>query len=310
MKSNTTGLSSWDDVTYNDGNPSGFGAVPTGYFHLGAAFFARTFQAAFWEATEKSATSGRYAYMNETSKLLGRIDMPKNSGFSVRCLNDTIQQGACAGKSLAANEFCDSRDGTVYKSVQIGSQTWMAQNLNYGTFVHDNNMNGFTQEGAMKFCSINTQSNCAVEGGLYQWHTSMGIDSYFADSLYAIPSGNVRGICPMGWHMPKGPEWDSLKVSLGGALAAGSKTRLNNTTYSTWNTTFNDGNSSGFSAYPAGSRDYSRYWINHGSEAVFWEASQPYKGTGALHQLSTSMQDFLRSGYPKRAGHSVRCVKD
>jgi hypothetical protein len=81
----------------------------------------------------------------------------------------------------------DIRDGKLYKTVQIGTKVWMAENLNYGEFVSDN----VTQYGVQKYCYDNDQANCATDGGLYQWHTAMGIASTYASSSYTVPSGHV-----------------------------------------------------------------------------------------------------------------------
>jgi uncharacterized protein (TIGR02145 family) len=85
--------------------------------------------------------------------------------------------------------FTDNRDGKTYKTVKIGTQTWMAENLNYQT--------------ADSWCYDNKSSNCATYGRLYTWDAAMGA-------------------CPSGWHLPTRADWDVL-VNYVGSSTAGTK---------------------------------------------------------------------------------------
>ncbi len=104
--------------------------------------------------------------------------------------------------------FCtttiDSRDSTVYRTTQIGTQVWMAENLNFeidDSFCYD--------DDEERSCYVEDpdciQDYCAIYGRLYTWETAMG----GADSTNTIPS-EVQGICPTGWHIPSKPEWNIL----------------------------------------------------------------------------------------------------
>jgi uncharacterized protein (TIGR02145 family)/uncharacterized repeat protein (TIGR02543 family) len=84
--------------------------------------------------------------------------------------------------------FTDSRDGQIYKTVEIGEQTWMAENLNYET--------------ANSQCYGNDPENCATYGRLYSWNEAMNA-------------------CPAGWHLPSLDEWNTLIVFAGGSNMAG-----------------------------------------------------------------------------------------
>lgn len=91
----------------------------------------------------------------------------------------------------------DSRDNHIYRIVKIGKQWWMAENLNYLIK---------TDPG----CYAKKLSNCFKYGRLYTWNTAMNGDS----SSNTNPSG-VKGICPLGWHLPSDAEWMELEKSLG-----------------------------------------------------------------------------------------------
>ncbi len=92
---------------------------------------------------------------------------------------------------LPPTEFCDSRDGKYYPTVTIGTQIWMAANLNY-----------VTESGS--WCYEDDESNCDTYGRLYDWDTAMEV-------------------CPEGWHLPGNDEWAALVNFAGGAEIAGSK---------------------------------------------------------------------------------------
>jgi len=93
------------------------------------------------------------------------------------------QQASVAG-SIGGGNLTDSRDGKIYKVVKIGTQTWMAENLNY-------NADGSKCYG-----------NQEKYGRLYNWSTA-------------------KTICPKGWHLPSNAEWDVLMSSVGGEKIAG-----------------------------------------------------------------------------------------
>jgi len=132
-----------------------------------------------------------------------------------------------ANPTPAITYFTDSRDGISYKMVTIGSQTWMAENLNY-------DVPNVTNDG----CSYN---DCSY-GRMYSWSTIMN----GSPGSSAIPSG-VQGICPVGWHVPSDWEWEILQDNVGGNETAG--TKLKST--SGWNNNGNGTDEYGFSALPA-----------------------------------------------------------
>lgn len=104
----------------------------------------------------------------------------------------------------------DSRDGKVYQTVQIGSQLWMAENLNYGTMV-PYSVNQINDGITKKWCNNNAESGCTEYGGFYLLGEAMN---------YNIVSGG-QGICPSGWHVPSYDEWLTLVNQFGGDKLAG-----------------------------------------------------------------------------------------
>lgn len=97
----------------------------------------------------------------------------------------------------------DSRDGQSYATVKIGGVWWMAENLNYGTYINDfQNI----PTGIVKTAYNQTIENCEIYGGLY--HGGLLRDRY------TWPETN-SGHCPQGWHLPSTDEWSELEISLG-----------------------------------------------------------------------------------------------
>ena len=120
-----------------------------------------------------------------------------NEGTPTRCTNGT---------------FTDTRDGKTYKCVTIGTQTWMAENLNFGVMIPI----GATQirttaSYAQKHCKNDSAVYCDKSGGQYQWHTAMALSGEYVVSEVIVGNPH-RGICPAGWHVPSNGEWKTLKT--------------------------------------------------------------------------------------------------
>ena len=145
----------------------------------------------------------------------------------------------CIAISLHAQEgtFTDSRDGQEYKTVQIGVQVWMAENLNYLT---DNS-----------WCYGNDPTNCITYGRLYDWETALNV-------------------CPEGWHLPTDAEWKGLTYNLGGEEVAGDN--LKEAGLAHWESS-NEGatNSICFTGLPGGSRFSPGYFDFLGHYGYWWK---------------------------------------
>lgn len=113
--------------------------------------------------------------------------------------------------------LCDIRDAKLYRFVTLGTQTWMAENLDFGTMVSVAvNQVDATADAAQKYCYNDTAAYCDSLGGLYQWHTAMAVPQLYdttCTGIYSLPIGDEhRGICPAGWHVPSPDEFDTLRV--------------------------------------------------------------------------------------------------
>ena len=223
-------------------------------------------------------------------------DVPKECRF-----NPDIDYGS----------MTDERDGNVYRTVKIGDQVWMAENLNY-----DPGQGGLGEDKYdWSWCYDNKAKNCEVAGRLYTW--AAAIDSVklandiekpcvcgFYKECHNIEP--VQGICPKGWHLPSRSEWDTLFIVVYGASTAGYELKA----LSGWNGKGNGDDSFGFTAIPSGIRTFSQRFDHVGHYAYFW-SSTDYYGSSAY---GIYLIDYDRSRYEKQlskdGGYSVRCVKD
>jgi uncharacterized protein (TIGR02145 family) len=193
--------------------------------------------------------------------------------------------------------------GQSYSTVQIGTQCWMAENLNVGTMLPGGTP---SNDGIIeKFCYSNTAANCTNYGGLYTW-----------DEMMQYTSGDpVQGICPPGWHIPGEAEWCTMTTFVDSTVVcniyawtgtnAGLKLRSTSGWYSGWNGT----NEVGFNGLPGGSRTAAGDYFDLTTYGNWW-SSQP-TGSNAWNRRVTCYQNDLGSFYnTKTYALSVRCIKD
>ncbi|NTW33491.1 MAG: hypothetical protein HGB12_12860, partial [Bacteroidetes bacterium] len=217
---------------------------------------------------------------------------------------------------LCGNSFVDSRDSKTYTTVEIGSQCWMAQNLNYST--SGNYITAATEQTdnsiIEKHCYGDNGSNCTTNGGLYQWAEAVQyINGASNTAVYTTPpTGNVQGICPSGWHLPSDAEWTTLTTSLGGESVAGGTMKVTSIcgTQPCWNSP-NTGatNSSGFSAFSTGN-SWGGFFYYSGQYCAWWTITESAASTAWYRYLSYNSSTLTRLGNNKPNGYSVRCIKD
>jgi uncharacterized protein (TIGR02145 family) len=182
---------------------------------------------------------------------------------------------------------CDIRD---YKTVEIGTQIWMAENLNC-------NVSGSK-------CNENL-ANCTKYGRLYDWATAMALQSSCnSSSCSNMIQVKHQGICPFGWHVPSKEEWETLINYAGGSLTAG--TRLKAT--SGWDSSDIPAGTDtyGFTALPGGGSGYigehGAWWSNTEYDAYFAYSLEMSYYSERVSAASTGNKNY---GF-----YSVRCLKD
>ncbi|MCK9616324.1 MAG: PKD domain-containing protein [Lentimicrobiaceae bacterium] len=182
----------------------------------------------------------------------------------------------------------DERDGKSYTTVVIGQQCWMAENIDIGEMIISSTSasNQADNEIIEKYCYGNSQVNCNLYGGLYQWNEMMN---------YTEEEGS-QGICPVGWHVPTESEWSALVEYLGGNLYAAIFLK--------------DGGSAGFNALLGGERLTDGSFANKGTYVYFWSSTSKETGYAfQIHMLNTFNAVFYTYD-EKVLGKSVRCLMD
>ena len=217
------------------------------------------------------------------------------------------------GMLFASAAFCevsygsltDTRDGKSYKTVRIGTQTWMAENLNYA----------YSEGTARSYCYDNDPANCEKYGRLYTWAAAMDSATVFGEGgkgcgtdAECTPAYHARGVCPEGWHLPSDAEWMTLERFVANSLFGGKKDSVGYALKSTsgwkkeYGRSWNGSDAFGFGALPTTGDGYgnSEFWsaTAYGIFTVFW--SLAYEGTDLDEYITES----------RYYGKSVRCVKD
>jgi uncharacterized protein (TIGR02145 family) len=226
-------------------------------------------------------------------------------GIKISCTDGksyTLRDGVDGsdGKSFVDGWMVDPRDKQLYRVVNIGSQIWMAENLNY--------------EVDSSFCYYDdtkdqdSVENCRKYGRLYNWAAAVGkseVDCGY-DNACGL-SGTVRGVCPEGWHLPDTTEWRALFATVGGIDTAGIMLMSTEGWY--------DGNNGtddyGFSALPGGYRSGPGTFSTLNESANFWSSTEDTDdklaySTGFIYRDKKASMDHDN----KFLAFSIRCVKD
>ncbi len=215
---------------------------------------------------------------------------------------------ACSGQT----NFNDPRDGQVYPLLGIGTQCWMAKNMNVGTMIPSANGDQTNNQVIEKYCYNNDPNICTTYGGLYQWAEAVQYQNGGTNVTSPNPafSGNIRGLCPAGWHLPGDAEWTTLENTLGGSNTAGIALKSTNL----WNfyTIQTQGNNaSGFNALPSGVFDpIGPFFFGLGRNSYFWTSSEFSNNSAISRNLESFFSNIDGRSITKGNGFSVRCLKD
>jgi uncharacterized protein (TIGR02145 family) len=200
-------------------------------------------------------------------------------------------------------------DGYKYKTVVIGNQEWMGENLkvskyNDGTVIPniiDNTQWSKLTTGAWCYNNNNNISNDLKFAKLYNWY-----------ALSPTTNGN-KNVCPTGWHVPTDNDWSIMTDFLGGEAVAGGK--LRDVGESSWNSSSSSNtNPYLFTALPGGQRDSDGNFTSIGNYGSWWsntESTQYYFNISSwARSMEGSGSNISRLGTVKGYGLSIRCIKD
>lgn len=202
-------------------------------------------------------------------------------------------------KKITYDEFTDKRDGQIYKTVVIGKQTWMAQNLNYKI-----------KPGIQSWCGGGTgrkEGNCDTYGRLYTWAGMKNRSESECGYGYICNDSATQGICPDGWEIPSVEQFDTLstyiatitKIAPGDALKANSDL---------WYEYGKGSDFVGFSALPAGLNCNTFESVN--DITSFWTHVERGDNFGIVASLRARYDRLLiDSSATKDEAYSIRCIK-
>jgi uncharacterized protein (TIGR02145 family) len=202
-------------------------------------------------------------------------------------------------------ELLDTRDNQVYKTIQIGTQIWMAQNLNYVS------VNGNADHGKASFCYDDLVENCDRYGRIYSWTASANVPSSYSTSIFVSEKRHeekYQGICPEGFHIPQTSEVELLLAYAGKVSSAG---LWNLTSDFLWLNSKAD-NVLGLSILPSGwFTDYKAY-VKEGQGVRFWLALDDENTAAYIWGISDDnvMKGFDFAMNYQRYSFYVRCLQN
>lgn len=271
------------------------------------------------------SSSSKDVELVETSSSSEKSSSSDGSSSSSAQSSSSSVASSAASSSSVLGTMTDERDGQTYKTVKIGTQTWMAENLNYAytgvpyRYERDNEV--YTSDST-SWCYNNVPANCTKYGRFYTWAAAMDSvgewstnDKGCGFDVVCSPTYPVRGVCPEGWHLPTVAEFKALFTAVGGTQDAKNEVLWNNVgkmlkSISGWKSSGNGTDAYAFSALPAGIKYNDRNFSFEGYLAYFWSSTE-YDSYNAYYMYLDSNDDdvYLGNRY-KNYGFSVRCVKD
>jgi len=195
---------------------------------------------------------------------------------------------------------CTDVENNNYTTVDIGNQTWMAENLKTTRFRNGDTIANIIDNIAWNnltsasYCDYNNISaNSEVYGKIYNFYTV----------------ADTRKLCPVDWHLPNDTEWSVLIANLGGEYVAGKK--LKETTITHWQSP-NAGttNESGFTALPGGDRGNGGAFYDNGNYGFWWSSTEDVSNKAWIRYMQSANSIVSRFSFGKNYGFSVRCLKD
>lgn len=218
--------------------------------------------------------------------------------YPVRCVMNYDEKDVSpkSDRKIVFGTLKDSRDGRVYKTVDIGDQTWMAENLKYE----------YPQVPSEKTsCFRDDPANCDSLGRLYEWRAAVDSAMVFSEDAKECRSNNtcilkhvVSGICPEGWRIPRVADFLKLAETVGGSDVAGQvlKGRVG------WNYEGRGYDLYGFNALPYDSLGKTSFWTSDVSHSEISYHAIAY-GLSALSPRSGFFEEYIFDKLP------IRCLK-
>ena len=285
-----TALKSKEDWMNGAGsNSANFSVLPAGAMNDKKLFVNKGYSAFFWSSTETKREMVKIIGFNHENQFVSIGQSAKYFKFSVRCVKDkdvVEKQKMKGGNNDVTENKNESGDDTKtheksfvkigsqkYKTVKIGNQIWMAENLNW--------------KSKDSKCYKGLSANCKKYGQFYDWK-------------------EAQTVCPEGWHLPSQWEWESLIDVAGGKDEAGKVLKSKHG----WNNSGNGTDLFGFSALPAGNYDIDSDYQYIGYRSLFWSSTDVNADKTIILQLNHDRNSITYQTTRKWNYFSVRCVMD
>jgi len=222
--------------------------------------------------------------------------------FTLSCSSDDGDvSGGAACPDTKTGDNTVTCGGKTYKTVKIGEQTWMAENLNY--------------DASGSKCYGDSPANCTKYGKLYDWAAAMDFSSKCnSKSCKSNVSAKHRGICPSGWHIPSNADWDKLMRKVDGtngssspydSQTAGKLLKADNG----WNQN-NGTDDFEFTALPGGYGGSDGKYYFAGDQGSWWSTSEDRNYYAHYRKMDSKGNTATYDGSSKSSLYSIRCLQD
>lgn len=278
---------------------------------------------AFYSCSSDSLFSQFNWVLTQTTQSI-QSQVPNNTPVTEPLpINDKL-----ADLPLILGTMTDPRDGKTYRTTTIGTQTWMAENLNYTTAevinLHSDSLANLYIETEGKkekvarasgSCLDSRNDNCVKYGRYYSWNEAVQEGSSLAHIQTVNFTTIVQGVCPNGWHIPSKDEWNALILTIKDSDPSNHgdvKSALQSTNgwVSTDGSNRNSYDTYGFSTFPSGYCTSSSTCHDVGINALFWLINNDYKEASCIDlNLIGSIIPFVTS-CSKSNDLNVRCIKN
>lgn len=226
-------------------------------------------------------------------KIILRDTISAASGSGIDRIFDTTWNAA-----IVYGHLKDARDNNLYRTVKVGTQVWMAQNLAFKRDTSWRNRDSLQMERRY--------------GRMYQWSAAMDTSGENNSDIADLPPG-WRGICPAGWHVPSDAEWSTL---VNFADSANSGAGLRSLHYPITDTAVKALDTWGFRVLAGGqvaqltTYPYTYVYRAFGTNGMFWTATEVTTTKSYVRNFGQTANYSTRVLYPKNEGYSVRCIMD
>lgn len=200
--------------------------------------------------------------------------------------------------SMTYGVLVDGRDGRSYRTVAIGPQIWMAQNLAYKVFG--------------SWCPEDQDDSCRKYGRIYQWSSAMDIGIRYDNNHWQSSDSIHQGICPVDWHVPSDEDWDGLVAFVGGSASAGKALKATSGWSAELPALGGQGGDDvvGMRILPANHSSSDGEVTGQHTMAEFWSSTGRNGRTASNVEFDGETDSSHRSEQVKTDALSLRCIKD